>query len=486
LEREVVVFIGIALVLMAASGAQASFRSLAWAFTLVLTVVFVSGLLRFHDTLHVLMAIGFCQVSITTLMSARDQERSVKEQIALQFEKEELLRAAENARVTAENANRAKTSFLAAASHDLRQPMHALTQYVAHLRSRNQDPKLADTIVRIDKSLDSMQGLLDSLLEMSKVLMGAIEPVMGSANLSTVLDRIDTQMRPLATDKGLQFSILESQGDVYVQTDDILLERVLRNVTLNAIRYTTTGGILIRCKPRSGGVRCQVWDTGIGIPRAERNRIFEAFYQVDNASRDRRKGLGLGLAIVRHLCDLLGIPIRMHSKVSKGTVFSLDLPVAQRDDTTNLHSANQPVMAQQRDYARGASVVLIDDDPDTREATAYTLRSFGCRVISAGSGLEALERLSGQEFAPQIILADYRLEGESGIQAIEMVTQNLQALYGESFQIPALIVSGDTAPDELEKVRNAGYKMLHKPVPVESLYTEINNALERRALAIGF
>jgi CheY-like chemotaxis protein len=298
-----------------------------------------------------------------------------------------------------------------------------------------------------------------------------------------MLEQLDVQLRPLATSKGLHFVV--GKCDALIRSDDVLLERILRNLTLNAIRYTQTGRVLIRCRrKRKRWAEFQVWDTGIGIPREELSKIYDPFYQVANEARDRRKGLGVGLAIARQLCDILGHDIRVRSVVGKGTVFVVRVPVST-ESVSEIAGARSEEM-DERDYVKGAFVILIDDDKLSREASEHTLKEFGCRVLCASSGLDAVAKLQNQEFAPNIIVADYRMEGANGLEAIKMVSDNLNELFGEEFTVPALVVSGDTSPEELRRVTESGYPMLHKPVAVTTMRCEMNRQLERRAREIGF
>jgi CheY-like chemotaxis protein len=352
-----------------------------------------------------------------------------------------------------------------------------LVQYFGHLKRKNQDPSLDETVSRIGKSLDSMQDLLDRILEVSKLMMGSVKPSPAAFDISKLVDHIDAQLRPTAEGKGLQ---LETESvHCYVHTDEVLLERILRNITLNAVRYTRHGKVLVRARRRGALVVVKVLDTGIGIPKDQRDRIFEAFYQLGNTARDRRRGLGLGLAIVRQLSELLQIPVRLRSKEGKGSVFSIQLPVASRKRVeTRFPQIND------RDFTRDAYVVLIDDNAESLEATDTTLTEFGCHVVSAASGPEAIERLQGQEFVPHLVISDYRLaDGETGLDAIGAVIANQRALYGDDFAVSALVLSGDTAPAELQRVQQAGIRMLHKPVQPEDLWCAVN--AELRALATG-
>jgi two-component system, sensor histidine kinase len=482
-ELEVLVLTAIAMVLMGGAGAQAAYRDLVLSSALLLSLTFVTGLFRQGDENHFFLGIGFLLFTFVTIMFARHQEDALRKQVIFGLERESLRADAENERARADSASRAKTAFLAAASHDLRQPMHALVQYCEHLKRENRDLRLDETIRRIDWSLNAMQDLLDSILDLSKIMIGGVQPVMTTIRAGSLLERLDAQLRPMATSKGLHFVIAKS--DAPIRTDDVLLERILRNLTLNAIRYTETGRVLVRCRLREDSVDLQVWDTGIGIPREELSKIYDPFYQVGNEARDRRKGLGVGLAIVRQLCEILGHGIRVRSVVGKGTVFVVRIPLSI-ESLSEATAATRSEDTEQRDYVRGAFVILIDDDKMSREASEHTLREFGCRVLCASSGIDAVAKLQNQEFAPNMIIADYRMEGESGLEAIKMVSDNLSALFGEEFSIPALVVSGDTSPEELRRVTESGYPMLHKPVAVAAMRYEMNRQLERKAREIEF
>ena len=247
-DLEVLVLTAIAMVLMGGASAQAAYRSLVLSSALLLSLTFVAGLFRFGDENHLLLGIGFLLFTFVIIMFARHQEDALRKQVLFGLEAESLRAYAENERARADSASRAKTAFLAAASHDLRQPMHALVQYCAQLKRENRDVRLDETIKRIDWSLNAMQDLLDSILDLSKIMIGGVQPVITTVRASSLLEQLDAQLRPMATSKGLHFVI--GKGDALIRTDDVLLERILRNLTLNAIRYTETGRVLVRCRLR--------------------------------------------------------------------------------------------------------------------------------------------------------------------------------------------------------------------------------------------
>lgn len=383
---------------------------------------------------------------------------------------------AEQACERAEAADRSKTSFMAAASHDLRQPMHALVQYVEHLRRICHGHAAISTVEKIGDSVSAMEDLLNAVLDFSKISMGSIKPRIERVSLARLCASIDTQLRPMAEAEGLAFQVDGASG--WVWSDEVLLERIVRNIAQNAVRYTDQGRVVVRASVRGECVRILVGDSGVGIPAAERERVFEEFYQLDNPARDRRKGLGLGLAIVRDLAALLGVRVRLKSVPGRGSIFAVE--VRRADAPPHAVAATSAGI----DYVRGAFVVLIDDDPMALDGVATTLRDFGCRVLAAASAVEALRRLAEVDFVPQIVISDYRLGGGvTGLDAIATVTGALASLCGEAFRPPAIVVSGDTSPHELKRVGDAGYLMLHKPVGVAPLHGALNALLGRAGQA---
>lgn len=486
LAQDGFLLIAVAMVMIAGAVPQSVHRPLVTAYCASLALVFAAGLARLGEPLHVLLAIGYVAYGAAVLMVARNQEHAAAASIELGLRNDELLaqrtfqrhaaeRAqaeAEEARERAEKAHKSKSTFIAAVSHDLRQPMHALVQYVGHLKRVNRDPFTESTIDKIETSVGAMADLLNTVLDFSKIAMGSVKPVIEPVHAGRLLDSVETQVRPLAHAKGLALHI-ECRAS-HLLGDAVLVERMLRNIAQNAVRYTPAGAITIRAVARGAVTRLLVADTGIGIPSAERERIFDEYYQVDNPARDRRKGLGLGLAIVRDLAELQQARVRLKSVVGRGSCFMLEFPTAPLARRVEpLRRAGAPF-----DCVRGAFVVLIEDDPLARSAVVTTLQDFGCRVLAVASGVEALHALATAEFAPQLVISDYRLEdGATGLEAIRMVQENQSVLYGADFRLPALVISGDTSPQELESVSAAGYPMLHKPVPVDRLYEAINRML---------
>jgi PAS domain S-box-containing protein len=371
-----------------------------------------------------------------------------------------------DAKEAAEEANVAKTRFLAAASHDLRQPMQALAMFVAVLAGRDMDREQAGLVGRIQDSVVALEGLLNGLLDVSKLEAGLVIPHMGDFAVGNVMERLAAEFGPLSAVEGLTFKVVPTRQ--WVTSDPSLLERILRNLLNNAVRYTKTGRILFGCRRRGGNLRFEVWDSGIGIPAGELKNIFREFHQVGNLGRDRRQGLGLGLAIVERLVNLMGHRIQVSSCEGRGSVFSVEVPLATRG------AAIKPRQLALGLARRGAAILVIDDEPDIREGMAMILESWGHSVLIAASADEAIRRLPALGRDPDLIIADYRLQnGDTGGQAIARVEMHLKA----DAKVPAIILTGDTAPERLQQARAVGHGLLHKPVQPEALRAAIDDAL---------
>lgn len=378
-----------------------------------------------------------------------------------------------DAKEAAEEANVAKTRFLAAASHDLRQPMQALAMFIAVLAGRPMDGEQMALVTRIQDSVTALEGLLNSLLDVSKLEAGLVVPHQAEFPVAAMMDRLAAEFEPLCAAAGLRLTVVPSKA--VVRSDPALLERILRNLLNNAVRYTKTGRVLFGCRHMGKAVGFQVWDTGIGIPQAEIRNIFREFHQVGNLGRDRRQGLGLGLAIVERLAELLDHPVTVRSQEGKGSVFAVQVPQAVRVPT-----AVAPCQLQLGLARKGASILVIDDEPDVRESLEMLLESWGHIVLSAASAEDALRRLPGWGRVPDLVIADYRLQnGDTGGQAIARVEVHLRPVA----KLPAIILTGDTAPERLQQAQALGHGLLHKPVQPDALHKIIDDALARGARA---
>lgn len=366
-------------------------------------------------------------------------------------------------------ANLAKSRFLAAASHDLRQPMHALGLFVAQLHNRVTEPQTRRIAAQAELAVEALQELFDAILDVSRLDTGAVTPHITVFELQGLLERLAASFAPMAIHKGLRLRVVPTR--LAVCGDSVLLERILMNLLSNAMRYTEHGGIVVGCRRRAGRVRIEVWDSGIGIEPTQQKAVFEEFYQVGNPQRDQRRGLGLGLAIAARLALLLDSRIELASRPGQGSVFALELTQAEAPIPATV-VIEPPVVSE---CLRGASIMVVDDDALVREGMAALLAHWGCEVTLAVSGDDAVAALTRYARVPDAILCDYRLVGtETGIETI----RRLRDICGE--QIPASLISGDTAPSRLREARQWGLALLHKPVRPAKLRALLEHLLGQR------
>ena len=371
-----------------------------------------------------------------------------------------------------ELANMAKSRFLAAASHDLRQPLHALGLFVAQLRSQLDAPDSEPVVAQIDTAIAAMNQLFNALLDISKLDAGVLAPDLKEFPVQQLLDRIETTFVPAAREKGLRLRV--APCGFWVRSDPILLERILLNLLSNAVRYTARGGIVAGCRRRGAIVRIEVWDSGIGIPVDQQRNIFGEFHRLAGPDRDKHGGLGLGLAIVDRLCRLLDHPIEVSSGPDRGSRFCVLVPLAAARSEPALAS----LLPQERagyDRVKDKLIVVIDDDELVRDGMGRLLQGWGCQVVVAASYAAALASLAGQAGQPDLIISDYRLAGdETGLEAIARLRSVLRS------PIPALLISGDTAPERLREANASGHQLLHKPVAPAVLRATLNHLLRHR------
>jgi CheY-like chemotaxis protein/two-component sensor histidine kinase len=354
----------------------------------------------------------------------------------------------------AEQANAAKTRFLAAASHDLRQPMHAISLLIGILGERMRDPEVRPLVDKVQMSVHAMENLFSSLLDISKLDAGAVRPEIGEFDVGGVLRLAELNCAPQARERGIELTVMPSTA--VVRSDPLLLERIVTNLLANAIRYTEHGRVLAGCRRGKGTLRVLVIDTGIGIHAAHIDDIFEEFFQIANPERDRSKGLGLGLSIVKRSAALLGHPLIVRSEPGKGSVFGVELPLVERARTA-LPPAVQP--SEVPAGLQNAFLLVIDDDRESRFAMETLCLQWGCHVVSAESAAEALEKLEHHLRSPDLIVCDYRLrDGQTGWSAVEAVRAQAEEA------IPAIIVTGDLASVDSAQLQAGGAALLHKPV----------------------
>ena len=423
-------------------------------------------------------ALGVLWIAVLgyVLLFVERQARAVATQIRLRVENEQLVdelkrqnTLAEDARVRAEEASRSKSRFFAAANHDLRQPLHSLGLFATALRNGSEGRSGIKLVDQILLCTESLEQLFDNLLDISRLDAGQVQVKREAVPADQVFDRLRSTFLVPAQEKGLTLRVRRSKA--MLATDSTLLFRMLSNFVSNALRYTSEGGVLVSCRKRGRKVRIEVWDTGIGIPADQHERIFEEFYQLNNPERDRTRGLGLGLATVRRISSLLDHPLTLASRPGRGSRFSIEVPLA---DAQRAPSVSATVEQKVPNLLRGKLIVVVDDEASVRLGMQSLLESWSCRCVTAMDASEALTSLGTD--IPDFIIADLRLRGEdTGIDAI----RTLRAHLGES--LPAVLISGDTATEQLRKVSAAGLTIMHKPLKAVRLRAMLNHEFARRS-----
>ena len=451
-----------------ASGAVPAFGSYlpaTYAYSLPSLLPFVVWSATRGDPLHhALTLMGVVFVSAFSALAWRFNV-NLNASLLLRFRNLDLVEDLQRQRNLAEQANIAKSRFLAAASHDLRQPVHALGMFVSALRGREMDAEAARLVEHLDGSVEALDSLFVALLDISRLDAGIVESHLESFAVQPMLERICADHAGEAAAKGVRLVLHRCAA--HVHSDPILVERVVRNIVANAVRYTRRGRVVVGCR-RGQRLSIQVWDTGPGIAREQQDRVFEEFFQLDNPERDREKGLGLGLAIVRRLSLLLDCPVTLNSEPGKGSVFRIAVPLS---DAASVASEPPPLAASPA-ASTGGLILVVDDEPAIQEAMRSLLGGWGYDTIVAASCAQMLERVADCPSRPDLIICDYRLRaGENGIATIQRLQSEFNA------EIPAMLVTGDTAPDRLREALESGFLLLHKPVPRGRLRAAIRNLM---------
>ena len=365
----------------------------------------------------------------------------------------------------AHRADAAKTRFLAAASHDLRQPAQSLVMFVALLKNKLSGGPLAPAVTQMESAVGALTGMLAGMLDLSRLDAGVVEPKMATIDVADTLRNLANEYALRAEAVGLRLR-LATNRKYSVVTDSTLLERILRNLLENALRYTQSGGIVVGCRRHGAQLRIEIVDSGIGIESEHLEAIFEELFQVSNVARDRSQGLGLGLAIVRRIARLIGAQIEVTSRPGRGSRFSVILPQTKNCDVkSELTGA---------DRGRGLSLLVIEDDAFVRKGIEMALECYGYTVLAAQDEAQAMALLDRLGSAPHVIIADYRLgPGRTGVE----VAQLIRSRWARS--VPALILTGDTRPERIQQVLASGFAILHKPAGVEQLLAAIQALISR-------
>ncbi len=373
----------------------------------------------------------------------------------------------------AERANLSKTRFLAAASHDLLQPLNAARLSISVLSELQATDDARSLAGQIDQSLQTIEDLIKTLLDISKLDAGVVKPEVRAFPLDDVLSMLEASFAPQAAAKGLKLKVRPC--GLLVRSDPMLLLRVLQNLVSNAVRYTDSGGVVVGVRRRGTQCFIDVVDTGSGISENERDTIFEEFYRGAAAAGGTHTGLGLGLAIVQRTVQALGHSLVVKSEIGKGSTFRLDMPHVGAVARGTHAAAEQPVGAQ---TATGAIVLLIENDRDVREATARLLERWSCRTLMAHGLNDIAPLLAELKRPPDVVLADYHLDdGQTGLAALEEVRR----LAGRN--IPAVVLTADHSTAVAADVLAAGCELMHKPIKPAELRALMTHLLARQGSA---
>lgn len=407
------------------------------------------------------------------LQVARNQQQLVTESLKLRFKQTELLEELRQQKQAAEAANLSKSKFLAAASHDLRQPLHSIGLFTAALGNRSSGTAERALIENIDTAVQSLDRLLNSLLDISKLDAGVISPRFEHVDLASVVQAMASEYEPQASAKGLRWAVRGNYAVVY--SDPELLNTVLRNVISNAIRYTERGSIAIHCQPEEGGVVVRIMDTGLGIPAVRQKDIFQEFFQLSNPSQDSAKGVGLGLAIVERLARLLSIEVTLASEPGAGTEFALRVPAGDRQKCKPQNNT-QPTAPHD---GAGALIMVIDNNPEVLLGMKALLKSWHYKVLCVPNESKALRAIALTGLAPNVMVSDYQLEdGVTGVEVLNSLARQLDTAFD------AIILTGDTSQECILDAHKNHYKILHKPVvPAKLRATLINLKLQAEKAA---
>jgi signal transduction histidine kinase/CheY-like chemotaxis protein len=442
-------------------GAIVAYRPAIYAWLCPLLLPLPVLLLWHPGPLHLALAIFALAYLGVNLVFAMGQNAMLVRALQAQFDNAELVGQLRHQMSLATEADREKSRFVASASHDLRQPMHALGLFASALEKRLVGSSEAPLVANLNRCIESLDRSFNAMLDISKLDAGVVEPQLQTFPIRDVFRRLHMHFAGQAEGAGLHLRL--KPGGKLVHSDPQLLERILSNLIQNAIKYTREGGIVVVARSHGGNAHIEVWDTGVGIPAAELPRVFDEFYQLHNPERDRSRGLGMGLAIVKRLALLMDHPLTVASTVGRGTMVRLAVP---QTDPDALHGMSLEAETVPSPIGNARTLLFIDDEENIRESMRLLLQEWDYEVLVAASIDEAC-RLAMDHPAPiHAILSDLRLRsGEDGLMAINAV----RAVLG--YSLPAVLVTGDTSPDQVKRVHDSGHRVLFKPVLPKELFS---------------
>ncbi|RTQ33904.1 hybrid sensor histidine kinase/response regulator [Variovorax gossypii] len=437
-------------------------------YTMPMSLGMITALAWQGDGLHLFLAAAGAAYLLLTLYAGIGQHKLLTESLMLRFENEALAARLGEQIAATERASEEKTRFLGTASHDLRQPLHAIALFGAALENELRDRPEGRNAERLMRAVNALGASLDTMLDVSRLDAGVITPEPRAVQLDALFLPLNHTFAARAEHKQLQLRVRAS--GLWVHSDPQLLHRMLSNLMDNALKYTMRGGVTVTARERGETVWIEVRDTGIGIAAEQSGRIFEEFYQINNPGRDRSRGLGIGLSIVQRLSRLLGHPVQMHSRPGRGTHFRVVVPVASAPALAPAGALATASLIEERGasaLALPGRVLLLDDELEIREAMTGLLRSHAidAHAVADEAGAAAALRLAAREGRPfDLLLCDYRLaDGADGLDA------GLRLSQAEGATTPLLLITGETSPDRLQRVRESRVPVLFKPVVADLL-----------------
>jgi len=418
-------------------------------------MVLVVSLYHRPENIFFGLAIGCFGMTLGLTWFSITMASTIRKSIEIGFQNDALVNKLRAALNQTDEANRAKSVFLASASHDLRQPLHALGLLAETLGGTKLNKQQNDIQSNIMSAVDSTRSMLDSLLNISKLDAGAIMATPKPFLVQSMLYKLEDELAPIADENHLIYRTHETIAAAY--SDPLIVELILRNLIANAIRYTDKGGLLVGCRRRANDrLSIEVWDTGVGIPEDKIDDMFREFQQLENPERDAQKGFGLGLAIAQGLAATLDTKIKVHSVLGRGSVFSFELPRSTAAVIEDL-----PKDANITSF-KGYNVIVVDDDERVRVSMHSLMESWGCKCISGESSDDVINQMQGDKV--DLLLVDYRLrEGKTGRDAIKAI----RTVLGK--HVPAIIITGDTASNRISEAQSSDALLLHKPASTSQL-----------------
>ncbi len=456
-------------------GSVSSYRYTVYCLVIPILTGLATALLWQGDVVNVFLGICALAYMALNLQLGLEQNRLINEALRTRYEKEDIAqRLVEQVRIV-ERASLEKTRFFASASHDLRQPLHSLGLFGSTILKKLKDTPDEELGRNLMHCVDALETSFSSMLDVSKLDAGVVEVKAGPVSLGQVFRRLQTNYGPQAEAKGL--SLRFKPGNKWVQADSALLERLLGNLVHNALKFTQKGGVVVVARTHRQHISVEVWDTGVGMTALELPRIFDEFYQLGNLERDRSMGLGMGLAIVRRLSKLMAIPLTVASRLDRGTAFKLRMPPTYPPENIEARSV-QVASNTALVVVAGLRVLVVDDEENVRASTATALQAYGLHVEVA-DGVEqaraAALRLEMNHQGLHAIITDFRLRNnEDGI----MLVNEIRILLNRN--IPALLVTGDTAPERVKRAQDSGIRAIYKPVKIHHLVEELQLQIFRK------